>query len=533
MVGIDKDAVERYLATPAAYGLPASTPVERIDTHISVIFLAGPHAYKLKKRVDLVYLDFTTLDARREACKRELMLNQRTAPSLYLDIVPVTETGDGLVLGENTDGTIVDWVVKMARFDQCNLLSHMADRGELTVAMVEKLARQLERFHKDAEVSRTDGGQARFVEILESNQKNFDPFIGKIYPPSLIERLGSFYADTLEALSGLIESRRASGWVRHCHGDLHLNNVVCLNGEPVPFDCIEFNDQFACIDALYDFAFLLMDLAFRAQSDRRLAAHANAALNAYLQAQSPEDLSETLKGLEALPFFMSVRASVRSHVSARMSRGAKSGASELEGFALAYAEFAEDLLRERKARLYAVGGLSGTGKTTIAKRLAPELGGSIGAVHLRTDIIRKRLAGVADFDRLSSDAYTQAASDQVYAEMARLASVALDAGQTVICDAVFAKPVERTLIEQVATSRSVPFEGIWLTAPPKMLESRVEQRSQAGTDASDADERVVRLQLSYDLGDLSWTVVEAVGEPDRVCANARTALNLTLPSSEN
>ncbi len=532
MAAIDAAAVERFLATSAAYGLPEDKPVERIDTHISVIFLAGQHAYKLKKRVDLVYLDFTTLNARREACQNELRLNRRTAPSLYLDIVPVADTGDGLLLGESADGTIVDWVVKMARFDQSDLLSQMADRGELTVTIIEKLARQLVQFHERADISQTDGGPARFAEILESNRKNYEPFIGQIYPPRLIEGLGSHYADILKALSGLIEKRRASGWVRHCHGDLHLNNVVCINGDPVPFDCIEFNDQFARIDTLYDFAFLLMDLAFKSMSDRRLCAHANAALNAYLQAHSPEDLSETLKGLRALPFFMSVRASVRSHVSARMSANKKASHEGLEELALAYAEFAVDLLQGRKARLYAIGGLSGTGKTTIAKLLAPELGGAVGAVHLRTDIIRKRLAGIADTDRLSSDAYSQTASDQVYDEMARLAGIALDAGQTVICDAVFAKPAERALIEGVATSRSIPFGGIWLEAPAKLLESRVEQRSDAGTDASDADVRVVRHQLSYVLGDLNWPVIEAIGEPETVLSSVRTALSPTPSPSE-
>lgn len=533
MAEVDAEAVENFLATPTAFGLPSDTLIERIDTHISVIFLAGPYAYKLKKRVDLAYLDFTTLGARHNACERELALNRRTAPELYLDVVPVIQTADGLVLAETAEGAVVDWVVKMKRFDQSDLLSQMADRGELTVSIVETLARQLAEFHQGAEVSKEDGGRARFAEILVSNQKNFAPFVGSIYPPKLMQRLGGLYADTLDAQSSLIEERRAANWVRHCHGDLHLNNVVYLDTVPVPFDCIEFNEQFARIDTLYDVAFLLMDLAFRAITDQRLAAHANATLNAYLQVQTPDDLPQTLKGLAALPLFMSIRASVRSHVTARMSETDNSDAAALGARARAYAEFAERLLSETECKLFAIGGLSGTGKTTIARLLAPGLGGAVGAVHLRTDIIRKRLAGVEDTDRLSSDAYTQAASDQVYAEMARLAGIALDAGQTVICDAVFAKPAERALIEQVATSRSVAFEGIWLAAPAKLLESRVEQRSEAGTDASDADASVVRHQLSYDLGDVHWSVVEAVGEPTAILSSVLIALNLTTTPSQN
>ncbi|MCE7997219.1 MAG: AAA family ATPase [Rhodobiaceae bacterium] len=531
MAELDAEAVENFLATPTAFGLPSDTLIERIDTHISVIFLAGPYAYKLKKRVDLAYLDFTTLEARRNACERELELNRRTAPTLYLEVVPVIQTAGGLTLTETAEGTVVDWVVKMVRFDQANLLSQMADRGALTVSIVETLARQLAGFHKGAEVSKADGGRTRFAEILESNKKNFAPFVGSIYPPKVVERLGGLYTDTLDAQSGLIEERRAANWVRHCHGDLHLNNVVYLDQVPVPFDCIEFNEQFARIDTLYDLAFLLMDLAFRAITDQRLAAHANATLNAYLQAQTPDDLSQTLKGLAALPLFMSIRASVRSHVTARMARNDNSDAVALGERALNYAKFAEGLLSETEGKLFAIGGLSGTGKTTIAKGLAPELGGTAGAVHLRSDIIRKRLAGVADTDRLPSEAYTQAASDQVYAEMVRLAGIALDAGQTVICDAVFSKPVERVLMEELAESRSVSFAGIWLSAPAKVLEARVDRRAEAGTDASDADTRIVRQQLSYDLGDLNWPVVEADGEPEAVLSSIRGTLDLTLPPS--
>ncbi len=525
--GVD---VEAFLGSPSAYGLSDNSSVERIETHISVVFLAGSFAYKLKKRLDLAYLNFTTLDARRLACEQELTLNRRTAPTLYLEVVPVALTSDGLTLGHVSGGEVVDWVVKMARFDQSDLLSRMADRGALTVPLVETLARKLVQFHRQAEISLSAGGRTRFTEILESNQKNFEPFLGRAYPPDLINRLAASYVAELESVAGLIDERRAAGWVRHCHGDLHLNNIVCLEGEPVPFDCIEFNDQFARIDILYDLAFLLMDLVFRAKQHHLFSSHANAALNAYLQKQSPDELPETLKGMTALPFFMSLRAGVRSHVTARMTSKTSSDAASLSALACAYAELANELLQPTEAKLYAIGGLSGTGKTTIAKALAPELGGTVGAVHLRTDIIRKRLAGVADTDRLPSSAYSQAASDQVYAEMARLAGCALDAGQVVVCDAVFAKRAERTQIADIAKTRAVPFFGIWLTSPTGVLESRVGKRSEAGNDASDADVRILRQQLTYDLGDLDWATAETNGPPDIVLSAVRAALNLTAPA---
>lgn len=527
MPEITADEVEEFLGSPAAYDLLPDAQIARIDTHISVIFLAGSFAYKLKKRVDLSYLNFTTLEARYLACQHELALNRRTAPSLYLDIVPIRVKGTELALGPGK-GDVVDWVVKMEQFEQASLLSKMADRGVLTLHLTRKLARKIEMFHRAAEVRKNDGGANRFAEILESNQKNFLPFLGSIYPPSLIETLSSEHGHALEGIASLLDQRRASGWVRHCHGDLHLNNVVCLNDDPVPFDCIEFNDSFARIDMLYDLAFLLMDLAFRAKGDDVLFPHANGALNAYLQHQSPGDLAATLQGLKALPFFMSLRAGVRSHVNAQMIESAGADRAKFAGLALAYAEFAVALLQPTQPTLYAIGGLSGTGKTTIAKFLAPELGHTVGAVHLRTDTIRKRLAGVDDAERLPASAYTQRASDAVYAEMAHLAARALDAGQSVISDAVFAKPAEREAIEQVAHARSLPFRGIWLISPLRELEARVDRRARAGDDASDAGLDVVRQQLSYDFGRIDWASVDTSGVPEAAAERVRSVLDLTI-----
>lgn len=518
--------VEEFLGSPAAYGLSPDMSVARIETHISIVFLAGDFAFKLKKRLNLSYLDFSTLEARHAACAQELSLNRRTAPTLYVDVLPITKTANGLVLGQ-VEGEIVDWLVQMKRFDQSHLLSKMADRDALPVSLMDVLARKVERFHCNAEVCKSAGGRTRFADILESNQKNFRPFVGDIYSRQLLDDLATRHTEELGELSHMIDARRAAGWVRHCHGDLHLNNVVCLDGAPVPFDCIEFNDDFARIDTLYDLAFLLMDLAFRAKREKYLFPHANVALNAYLHQQSLRDLTETIQGLRALPFFMSVRAAVRSHVSARMADATGAEKDGLRALALSYAGFALELLNPTEPILFAIGGLSGTGKTTMARLLAPDLGHPIGAVHLRTDIIRKRQAGVRDTDRLPASAYTQKASDNVYAEMAQLAGLALDAGLSVICDAVFAKPAERKCMEDVANARERRFSGVWLNSPAKELEARVEKRSLAGDDASDAGPGVVRQQLSYDLGDIGWVSVETGGSPEAVAERAHAALNLT------
>lgn len=514
----EQQKIVAFLSQPAAYGLPAGETIGHIETHASHVFLAGARAYKLKKRVKFTFLDFSTLEGRKAACESEVELNRRTAPEIYLRIVPVRHAAAGFRLG-GEEGEIADWLVEMKRFDDDGLLAKKADRGELPVAMVEELARVIAAFHRKAEVRRDFGGAANFLKIVEGSALDMKPVLGPVLDAERAERVTKRSREMIEMRRGLLDRRREHGEVRHCHGDLHLGNVTEIDGHPVIFDCIEFNDHIARIDVLYDLAFLLMDLAFRAASDDRLEGFANRALNVYLDHLAECEIGAAVTGLSLLPLFAATRAVVRAKVTAVQAKdeAAKDRAN-------AYLEFADRLLEPASPCLVAVGGLSGTGKSTIAKRIAARTGGPLGAVHLRSDVIRKRIFGVAPLERLPQAAYAPGAGARVYEEMLRLAGEALEAGASVVLDAVFAREGERAKIGRLAAEHGIPFAGLWLEAPPDVLEARVAAREARGDDPSDAGVAVLRRQLSYDLGAMEWTRVDASGRPDEVLKAALAPL---------
>ncbi|MFZ2006057.1 MAG: AAA family ATPase, partial [Stellaceae bacterium] len=307
----------------------------------------------------------------------------------------------------------------------------------------------------------------------------------------------------LDRVGPLIDRRRAAGKVRRCHGDLHLRNICVIDGKPVLFDCIEFSDAFASIDVLYDLAFLLMDLDHQGHR-----ASANLVLNRYL------DLTEEADGLAAMPLFISLRAAIRAHVTA--SAG---GAPEE---ALAYLGHACAALEPAAARLIAVGGLSGTGKSTLAAALGPGLGPTPGARLLRSDVIRKRLLGLDPEARLPQSAYTAEATRRVYAAMRNRAADALRAGYCAILDAVALRPEERQAFAMVAKKAGAPFAGLWLEAPEETMAERVTARRH---DASDATAEIVKRQLEVDPGALDWKRIDAAGAAAEVLARAKRALS--------
>ncbi len=503
----DQTAVIQLLASPATHG---GADVQRIDTHAAVVLLAGDRAYKLKRAVRFDYLDFSTVELRRRSCEAELRLNCRTAPTLYLRVVPVTRQPDG-TLALDGDGTPVDWVLEMRRFPQEDLFDRLAAAGRLDRAWMPPLAGAIAGLHLQAERRVDHGGGTGMAWVIDGNAAGLNEFGAGWLDAAAVRRVTASARVALDRWTTLLDERRAGGWVRQCHGDLHLRNIVLLEGRPTLFDAVEFNDEIACIDVLYDLAFLLMDL-WR----RHLPAHANAVWNQYLT-----DIG-TLDGIGLLPLFLSCRAAVRAKTSAtaaHLDAGARR--TDLQALAREYLGMAEALLRPSPARLVAVGGLSGSGKSTLALGLAPSLGSVPGAVVVRSDTIRKRLAGVPALQRLGSEGYTSDMSQRVYETLAHEARIVIDQGHSVIVDAVCARAADRITVARVAQDAGVPFTGLWLDAPEDVLVERVSQRTH---DPSDADARVVRQQRAGQPDHVEWHHLDASLSPDAVLDLARKSL---------
>jgi aminoglycoside phosphotransferase family enzyme/predicted kinase len=508
----DQSGVISFLADPSNH---QSATVDRIDTHASIVFLTGTRAYKLKRAVRFDYLDFSTAERRRNSCEAEVRLNRRTAESLYRGVMAVTRQPDGsYALGGK--GTPVDWVVEMNRFSQEALFDRLAAAGTLDLELMPPLGDAIARFHTIAEHRDDHGGRAGMAWVIEGNGAGFAEFGRTCLDPAIVQRVIDNSSCELEVRANLLEQRRRAGFVRQCHGDLHLRNIVLLDGRPTLFDGVEFNDEISCIDVLYDLAFLLMDL-WR----RKLPRHANAVWNRYLATAGDFD------GISLLPLFLSCRAAVRAKTSATAAQLQPDlpRRAELHAAAGEYLAMAEHLLHPSPPAVIAIGGFSGSGKSTLALGLAPSFGSVPGAVVLRSDETRKRLCGVPLLQRLGPDGYLPQVSERVYASLAAGATQVLRSGHSVIVDAVFGRAADRHAIEQVATAASLPFIGLWLDAPEPVLLERTAQRR---NDPSDADGLVVRMQRSQDTGELSWHRINAAVTPVSVMSASIDALRERL-----
>ena len=495
-----------FLSDPATHG---GAPVKRIDTHAASVFLAGERAFKIKRAVRFPFLDFSTLKKRKEACENEMTVNRGLAPSIYRGVVPITRAPNGrLAIGGK--GEPVEWAVEMRRFDDSQTLDHLAETGRVSEALADALGRALAAAHRVAPTV-TD---LHFVEtlarIIGQNETELaaEPHLLSLQD---LRALAAATRDAFERVKPLLQLRERAGLVRRCHGDLHLGNIVLLDDKPVLFDAIEFDFRIATCDVFYDLAFLLMDLI-----ERRLHRAANIVFNRYLaDTQRIHDLD----ALAALPLFMSVRAAIRAKVTAARLR--QDGSQpELTHTARDYAALAQKLLAPAKARLIAIGGLSGTGKSRLARTLAPGLPPSPGAVVLRSDVERKALFGVGETERLPEKAYSAETTTKVYAALAEKARRATAAGHSVVVDAVFAQPSERADIAKSAGSAA--FQGLFLTAN---LETRLARVGSRTSDASDAGSTVARKQEEFDLGQINWSKVDASGTPDETLIRAEAMLD--------
>lgn len=500
-----------FLTDPSSHGPDVET-VERIDTHISVVFLAGDRACKLKRAVDLPFLDYGSREARRHSCEREIALNRRTAPELYLGLRAVTRERDG-TLAFDGDGEVLDWVVEMARFCAGGLFDQRAKAGTLDTAAVHAAVDAVVALHDEAEVV---DGPADWLRGTVDELCNSLPRFAETLDPAQAERYTAQLRHAFADRQALLAARAGAGHVRVCHGDLHLKNICTLDGRPTLFDAAEANDSFMNIDVLYDLAFLLMDLEHRG-----LGTLANAALNRYLA--TVRDPLAMLDGLAALPLFLSIRAAIRARVAAlTVANAGDTGTAHGHGEAArSYLDLAERLLDPPPAALIAVGGPSGTGKSTLARAIAPCVGPAPGAVTVRADTVRKFLFGVGETDRLPDEAYTPQWHARTYDAVGERVRRTLAAGHACIVDAVHGRDADRAAVRGLAESAGVPFTGFWLEAPVEILRARVGRRRD---DASDADVEVLEHQLEQGFGTVDWHRVDASGDPDAVAARARAVL---------
>ncbi len=466
---------------------------QRITTHISVVLLGSERVYKLKRAVRLPYLDFSRPALRLAMCERELALNSRYAPALYLGVRQVTREKDGSLTLDGA-GSFVDAVVEMRRFPDGALFDEMARDGRLTKDLIERLVRRVAQAHDAASPDHSRGGAAAMRRIVDSMEESL-----KDSPPAPMDEIEAHLATLRGALNThapLIDARRDGGKIRSCHGDLNLRNICLYEGEPTPFDGIEFSEDISTIDILYDVAFLLMDLWRVGLPDL-----ANVAFNRYLDAR----VEDETEGLPLLPFFMLLRATIRAHVEASQGH---------EETARAFFDLSRGLLQTSQGGIVAIGGFSGSGKSSVAAALAPRLKPAPGARIFNSDRIRKRLFGAGATERLPPEAYGGEVSARVYDEMLACAARAAKARWPVIVDAVFDRPPDRAAIEATARAAGVSFQGFWLDVDLAQRLARVDRRV---NDVSDATSEVLKAQAAKDTGELSWRRVDAGGE---ICAVA-------------
>lgn len=463
----------------------------QIETHISNVFLTGDFVYKIKKPLNYGFLDFSTLEKRRIACEREVKLNSRFAPEIYLGVVPITKSCGRFAIGGS--GTVVEYAVKMKQFDNQQLFSELLKQGKLGAAEIVALTREIAAFHAQAELK---PGAWNFETVKRLVLENTTAL------REHGEKLRALSEQALAKCSGIIETRSCTH-VKALHGDLHLKNVVLLNGKPTMFDGIEFNDEYSNIDPWADVAFLIMDLISAGRKDL-----ATIALNTYL------DLTDDFAGLELLPLYLSYRAAVRAKVAGLRAQDAGRTAAD-DPDCIRYRELAHRLLCSKQARVIAIGGFSGSGKSTLASGIVP----IIGAVHLRTDLTRRHIFGLIDGQQAPQEVYTKENIDLVYAEVLKRARHVILAGFPVVFDAVYGDEHTRAALEEFAKKLGVNFTGIWCEVPRDLAVSRIRQRAAAKSDLSDATEAVLDSQLARGTGTLSWTRFDTSVEQEIALAN--------------
>lgn len=485
---IDRATLLRALQRAEAYPHPVRD-IEHIETHISDVFLTGDYAYKLKKPLNLGFLDFSTLARRRLCCEEELRLNRRLAPELYLAVVPITGSASSLRIGG--DEPIVDYAVQMRQFSQSGMLERLAACGELTAAMIDAIVDQVAGFHAGLTPASADSGFGSTAEIVAPALQNFDqlqPLVDSDVERVALGQLRAWTQSRNAELESVFEARRRDGFVRECHGDLHLGNMVLVDDRVRIFDCIEFNAHLRWIDVVNEAAFLAMDLI-----QRGYAGLAYRFVNRYLEQTGD------YAAVRLLRYYMVYRALVRAKVAAMratQSGVAATAQTRLRDKCRAHIELARQLARSPRRMLLIMHGLSGSGKTVLSQAALEAL----GAIRVRSDIERKRMhgltAGARTGSKVDEGIYAASAGQATYDRLAALAEQILAAGFPAVVDATFLKRAQRAQFEALAAKHDVPFAILDVRAAEATLRKRVAERAAAGADASEANEAVFEHQLA-------------------------------------
>lgn len=475
------------LLKPQAYPHPTGA-IKLVETHISWVLLTGDYVYKLKKPVNLGFLDFSTVERRRACCTEEVRLNSRFAPELYLGNVPVTGTAQQPQL--SGDGEPIEWAVKLRQFDEASQLDRLLEAGKLTAADCERLAAEIAAVEDRLAVADAEQPWGSPDLFLETVGLNLDQLVAaRPAVAGRADRLRRWLHSEVDKRHNVLQGRRATGKVRECHGDLHLANIVMHEGRPLAFDGIEFNESLRWIDVASDIAFLVMDLHARGRADL-----ASRVTSAWMEAANDHDAAAVF------PLYTVYRAVVRAAVAAIRQQQAEQGGDAPVARAMAtesdrYLDLAEQLAAPRPLRLFVTCGISGSGKTTVAGRVID----AEGAIRIRSDVERKRLAGLSPTERpadevASGELYSETMTNRVYRQLAERAATLLDAGQTVVIDATCLKRSHRRVFTELATAKQVPL--VWLACELSLEEAerRITARQAAGDDASDASVAIARNQ---------------------------------------
>ncbi len=470
VMGGDRLEPEDFFPSP-------ESPVQLIQTHISYVLLTGDYAYKVKKPLNFGFLDYSTLEKRRHFCEEELRLNQRAAAELYLAVIPITQAAGGaepkFQLGGL--GEVVDYAVKMRQFPQQTLLTELYEQGELTETLLQELATVIAKFHLGTTTNdyiRSFGEVSQVRQAFDENYEQTQQYIGGPQTQQQFEQTRTYSDRFFATHQALFADRIKNNWIRECHGDLHLRNIAYWNQQFFLFDCIEFNEPFRFVDVMFDIAYIVMDLQARQRSDL-----STVFLNAYVEQTGDWE------GLQVLPIYINRQTYVRAKVTSFLLNDPTVPDHEkrtaLDTAALYY-RLTWESTQPKAGRLFLMSGLSGAGKSTTARQLARR----IGAIHIRSDAVRKHLGGLSLDQRGDAALYTPEMTQKTYTRLLDLGLALAQAGYTVILDAKYDRQALRETAIAQANAHHLPLQILHCTAPLELLTQRLRQRTGDIADAT-------------------------------------------------